>query len=152
MEEVLFRHVELHDYNALIPDSPRDATQGFDLKWNQHRFSMTVKDFSKYKTLQSFCSAVLVSLKQAPFNLTLVENPEIYAIRVSGVIVSDETTWDELSKSRKPHEITVGFMASATPHHLPAVGTKRPNSTLDLQFETISHLHDRVKTLENYLV
>ena len=160
---ITYRQVKLDDYNQLRPPSPRYAEQGVELKWCEHTFSSTItKEVSRegwFRTLERFRRFALYSMQNAP---TPVPDPVIYGIRIfpefdGSNIVSDETTWEKLLKSDVSYHITVGVMDSAS---LPAqyreeesmVGTKRLRESMDLQIETISHLHDRVKTLENRCV
>ena len=81
--------------------------------------------------------------------------------------VNDESTWQNIKNSPRDYMLDLGYMYTASlPLQWPeekssvgSVGTKRlwedgekDSMDMDLQFEAISHLHDRVKTLENYLV
>ena len=168
-EQIFFRHVMLHDYNRDMmggarPTSPRNVDQTVELKL-QPIYSVMIKTANDKAWLAttSLKGFLKFAQRQLGYNpVPDVPDLEIYGIKINPEIngedvVTDESTWKIIKNSTRQYDITVLFMASASSADQRGgeeeymVGSKRPLS-MDLQLETISHLHDRVKTLENYLV
>ena len=160
-KKIFFRRVKLHDYYGYRPDSPRNVEQGLELQWQEWTFKIIIvleKDMVNLKTLDQFCKFAVKQLKVNP--VSDVPDPQLYAIKISpgldGIgIIQDEASWQAVLHSPLEHDLTVGFMDTASSpvqwgEEEPMAGTG--TLPMDLQLETISNLHDRVKTLEKYLV
>ena len=149
--------------------SPRSVDEGVSvIPVNGTSVDGTVIDLNIFNTMATFKKMAQTWLAGHPtlhgaklYGLSLVQTFE------GKDTVNDENTWQKIKNSPREYMLDLGYMYTASlPLQWPEeessvgnVGTKRLRRggeqdlmDMDLQFETISHLHDRVKTLENYLV
>jgi hypothetical protein len=148
-----------------LDNSPSESTssdQGVTLKWNDSfTFQVSEEKLSEFNTLKSFSILAMQILKKQNF-----PDVELYGFQITPsvngtriVYPTDEAFWKRLYDSKQRYVVTVGFMNKTTaPLKHAQWGeedetdetdeTIAKRQRLQMYFETISNLHDRVKSLE----